>query len=167
MISLRCRTSAEWVQTVLSDFDSFVLDHANCERKASAMAMSFVVRYPDKLDIVEAMVDLAIEELSHFRRMVAVLTERGLVLARDERDSYVRKLQELERPSGSDRLLDRLLIAGVIEARGCERFGLVAKALRADPLRALYQDLATSEARHHELFFQSRQSPCRGAPNYF
>ena len=46
-IDLIYSTPSEWTETALADFDHFLIDHANCERKASALAMSFVVRYPD------------------------------------------------------------------------------------------------------------------------
>ena len=48
--------------------------------------------------------------------------------------------------------MDRLLTASIIEARGAERFGLVAQALPESGLKKFYQSIARSEERHFELF---------------
>ncbi len=78
MLALRSPTPDAWVQAVLADLDTFLLDHAACERKASAMALRFVVRYPDRDAILEPMIQLAREELTHFYRVFKILQDRGL-----------------------------------------------------------------------------------------
>ena len=152
MLNLRSSTSPEWTRVVLSDLDSFLIDHAACERKASASAMSFVVRYPDKKQIVEAMIELAQEELEHFQMLTNVLHQRGLTLGRDTKDPYVNALLKLVRGPSEERLLDRLLTFGIIEGRGCERFMMIADALPVGELRTMYTELVRSEARHHASF---------------
>lgn len=156
MLKLRAPTTAGWVETVMADFDAFLLDHAACERKASATGMSFVVKYPDRTALLEPMIELAREELEHFHRVYRVIARRGLRLGSDYRDEYVNALRAASRTRGDELFLDRLLIAGIVEARGCERFGLVADALAdVDPeLHSLYVELTRSESRHHALFFR-------------
>jgi len=154
MIRLKIKTSREWVETVLADFDSFLLDHAACERKASSMAMSMLAHYPDQKSLVAAMVDLAVEELQHFKQVMQIIQERGLVEAADKKDPYVNQLRNVMRKGREEFFLDRLLVAGVIEARGCERFGLVANALEAGELKSFYEAITRSEDRHHELFIE-------------
>ncbi len=149
---LRVNTSQAWVETVLADFDAFLLDHAACERKASATAMNFVAHYPDRKELVAACIDLAREELEHFYEVYQRIAERGLILAADTKDPYVGRLSREYRKGSDAYFLDRLLVAGVVEARGCERFGLVAAALPAGPMKDFYQDIARSEARHQGLF---------------
>lgn len=145
-------TPPAWLDAVLADFDRFLVDHAACERKASGMAMRLAAHYRDRPRLVDAMVDLACEELDHFRQVYRLARDRGLVLAADEKDAYVNAMNALTR-QGSDRyFLDRLLLAGIVEARGCERFGLVAEALVDDELKTFYQRITRSEARHHQLF---------------
>ena len=75
---LRVDTPHTWVATALSDFDAFLVDHASCERKASAVGMSFVVRYPDRPEIIEPMIQFAREELEHFHAVVRIVQARGL-----------------------------------------------------------------------------------------
>ncbi len=150
-------TPAAWIDAVRSDFDAFLRDHAACERKASATAMTLASHYRDKEALVTAMVDLACEELHHFRKVYACIVARGGRLGEDTKDRYVRELLGLARRDPAVYLLDRLLIAGVIEARGCERFQLLATAL--DPeLAPIYGDFARSEGRHAGLFVRLAQN---------
>jgi len=156
MLDLRFLTPPEWLATVFADFDRFLLDHAACERKAAATGMSFVVRYPDKSALIEPLIEFAREELEHFQIMYRIIHERGLILADDYKDPYVNALRSQVRTGGEGMLLDRLLVAGIVEARGCERLFLVAEALqqRDSPLAGPYLGLARAEARHHGLFFR-------------
>lgn len=149
---LRFKTPAEWTEVVLQDFDTFLLDHAACEKKASSMAMSMVSHYPDKPELIQAMVDLAIEELCHYRDVVKILAQRELQLSADEKDPYVTQFRKAIRQGREEYLLDRLLIAAIVEARGHERFGLVADALPEGPLKRFYQAITSSESRHYQLF---------------
>jgi tRNA-(ms[2]io[6]A)-hydroxylase len=152
MLRLRIPTPPAWTRHVLANFDEFLRDHANCERKASATAMAFVVHYPDRAEIIPAMVELAREELDHFRQVYERMVERGLSLARDTKDPYVARLNAALRSGRDVYLLDRLLVSGIVEARGCERLGLVAEALEPGPLKDFYAELTRAEARHHGLF---------------
>jgi len=151
---LRYATPADWTAAVLADFDSFLQDHAAAEKKASGMAMSMVSHYPDRFDLVAAMADLAIEELTHYREVVKWLHKRGLSTAADRKDPYVLGFRESLRQGSDTYLLDRLLIASIIEARGAERFALVAAALEESALKQFYQSIARSEERHYILFLE-------------
>ena len=155
-MDLRFATPPEWLDAVFADFDAFLLDHAACERKAAATGMSFVVRYPDKTALIEPLIEFAREELEHFQIMFRIVNERGLILADDYKDAYVNALRSQVRNGGDGMLLDKLLVAGIVEARGCERLFMVAEALRLkdSPLAEPYLDLARAEARHHGLFFR-------------
>jgi len=155
MLDLRTPTSPEWLEVVLANFGEFLVDHAACERKASATGMSFVVRYPDRPELLEPMIEFAREELEHFHRVFRVIAARGLRLGADYKDEYVNALRARVRRGGVEGLVDSLLVAGVVEARGCERLKLVADALPPeDPLKEMYLDLTRAEARHHALFFR-------------
>lgn len=155
MLDLRVATPPAWLEVVLDDFNAFLLDHAACERKASATGMSFVVRYPDREALLEPLIEFAREELEHFHRVFRVIAARGLTLQPDYKDEYVNQLLKRVRTSGGDAVLvDRLLVAGIVEARGCERLRLVASADLAPELKELYDDLGRAEARHHALFFR-------------
>lgn len=149
---LRVATSPGWVEAVLADFDAFLLDHAANERKASSAALAMVAHYPDRAELVERCIALAIEELTHFQAVHARIAERGLALAPDTRSEYLRRLTRQYREGSEAYFLDRLLTSGIVEARGCERFGLLAAALPAGPMKDFYREIARSEVRHQELY---------------
>jgi tRNA-(ms[2]io[6]A)-hydroxylase len=51
-----------------------------------------------------------------------------------------------------ERRLDRLLVAGIIEARSHERLLLLASGLTDQALKDFYEELAVSEGGHTTLF---------------
>jgi len=150
-------TPGAWTETVLDDFDRFLQDHAAAEKKASGMAISMLSHYPDRVELVAAMADLAVEELTHYREVVKWLHKRGVLTAADEKDPYVVEFRKAIRRGREAYLLDRLLTASIIEARGAERFGLIAEALEPGGLKKFYQSIARSEERHYELFLDLAQ----------
>ncbi len=154
MSILQCPSPAGWLEAVLEDFDSFLQDHASAEKKASGMAMNMISHYPDRTRLVEVMTDLAIEELNHYREVVRLLHQRSLHPAADGKDPYVTRFRKSIRKGSDAYFLDQLLIAGIIEARGAERFGLIAEALPAGKLKTFYRAITRSERRHYETFFE-------------
>ena len=161
-LELATATHPDWVRTVLSNFPAFLQDHADCERKASAMAMSFVAKYPDRIEIIAELIETAIEELEHFQQVYAHMARRGLRLAKEmSEDPYIKALLELCRTDPVNRFLDRLLLASIIECRGAERFRLVWETLEQDAeLKEFYHQLWVSEAKHGNSFVKM-------ALNYF
>ncbi len=154
MIALQAPSSPAWLSAVLADFDAFLLDHAAAERKASAVALSLITHYPDRRELVAAMMDLAREELEHFYQVYRRVEERGLILGPDGKDPYVGAMRAEIRGGRDEYFLDRLLVSGIVEARGCERFGMIARALTDPSLRSFYCEIAASEARHDTLFVE-------------
>lgn len=152
MIELMYSTPAAWAEVVVNAMDDFLPDHAAAEKKASGMAMGMVSHYPDRQQLVMSMIDLAIEELSHYRAVVKIMNERGLCLLPDEKDPYVNQLREAIRNGKDPYFMDRLLVAGIVEARGAERFGMVAEALPAGKLQRFYRAITKSEQGHEDLF---------------
>jgi tRNA 2-(methylsulfanyl)-N6-isopentenyladenosine37 hydroxylase len=157
---LKHSSSQSWLKTVLGDFDQFLVDHASCEKKASGMAISMISHYPDKPILVKAMLDLAIEELSHFRDVMDILIARGLESGADQKDYYVNQLHKAMGQGSEAYLLDRLLIASIVEARGAERFGMIANALSDGRLKTFYSSIAESENQHYKLFLSLAEQHC-------
>ena len=145
-----------WLDAVLSNFDAFLQDHADCERKASAMAMSFVAKYPDRKAIIPELIETAVEELEHFQQVYEIMEARGIPLpAGMEKDPYITALLQHKTSDRSRLFLDRLLIASIAETRGAERFRMIADALTEQEDEALarfYKTLWTSEAKHGHIF---------------
>lgn len=160
-IDLEVESSKDWIETVMGDFDEFLKDHANCERKASAMAMSFVAKYPNRIEIIPELIDTAVEELEHFRSVYQIMERRGIELTHEiGKDVYVSELLKNCRDGREERFLDRLLLASLVETRGAERFRMVYEALEDPEIKRFYQELWASEAKHGEVFVKM-------ALNYF
>ena len=160
-LDLAVPSKPEWLQAVLNDFDSFLQDHADCERKASAMAMSFVAKYPDRVAIIPELIETAVEELEHFQQVYLLMQQKGVQLAPSMgEDKYVKRLIKQCHSGRNERFMDRLLIASVLETRGAERFKLIADALEDEDLQKFYKMLWISEAKHGHIFVKM-------AMNYF
>jgi len=152
-LDLASDSKREWLDAVMNDFDSFLQDHADCERKASAMAMSFVAKYPDRKEIIPELIETGIEELEHFQQVYELMSARGISLNHSiGEDLYVKGLITKCHSGRQERFRDRLLIASVVETRGAERFRLVAEALEEPELQKFYKTLWTSEAKHGHIF---------------
>ena len=151
-IALASSTPHDWVSVILDNFDEFLADHANCERKASALAMSLISRYPDRHEIIPTLIGVAREELEHFDDVYTLMRTRAVELVPDIKDPYVEKLYAHVRHGRETRFLDRLLISSVIECRGAERFGIIARALDDEQLRDFYDQLWKAETKHGHQF---------------
>jgi tRNA-(ms[2]io[6]A)-hydroxylase len=154
-------SKSEWLNAVLADFNSFLKDHADCERKASGMAMSLVAKYPNREEILQDLIHTGIEELEHFRLVYKIMQQRGISLnQRMTKDLYVDSLLKHVRNGKNEGLLDRLVIGAIVENRGFERFKLIADNVADEDLARFYHMIYTSEAKHGDMFL-------RLAKNYF
>lgn len=154
VITLTQATDPAWLSLALEHFDEVLIDHAHCEKKAAANALSLLQAYPEVPGLPAQMARLAREESAHLARVLQIMEERGLILGRDGGDPYAQGLQKLMRNGQKDRQLDRFLVAGIIEARSAERLGLLAKGLTDPALKRFYTELETSEDGHNKLFLR-------------
>jgi tRNA-(ms[2]io[6]A)-hydroxylase len=145
------RTPREWIAAALSDLDALIQDHAHCEKKAAASALSLIAAYPGHDELVRRLSALAVEEMQHFRMVHERLLARGRSLGGDRGDPYAQALLRLARPDRG-RLTDRLLLLGLIESRSCERLGLLGENVEDVELARFYAQLADAESRHGEMF---------------
>ena len=151
----------EWIDAVLNDFDSFLKDHADCERKASGMAMSLVAKYPDRKEILQDLIHTGIEELEHFKLVYKIMENRGIGLNHKmTKDLYVDALLKNINGDKIKGLRDRLLIAAIVENRGFERFKMISDHIQDAELAKFYEMIYISEAKHGDMFL-------RLAENYF
>ena len=156
MLGLKLPTDPRWVNIVEKNIHEILTDHAFCEQKAASTAISLMIRYPEESELVEAMILLAQEELSHFEMVHQKILNRGWVLGRERKDHYVRDLQQFFPKGGSrtDQLVHQLLYAAMIEARSCERFRLLSESIDDKDLQKFYKKLMISEAHHYTLFLK-------------
>lgn len=151
-MKLKVATGPEWLPHALAHFDEVLVDHAHCEKKAAANALSLLQAYPTVPGLPALMARLAREEAAHLARVLQLMEARGLTLGRDGGDPYAQRLQKLLRHGAGERRLDRLLVAGIIEARSHERLELLGGGLEDPALQRFYAELSKSEDGHTRLF---------------
>ena len=156
MLGLQLPTDPRWVNIVEKNIEEILVDHAYCEQKAASTAISLIIGFPEKTELVQAMIDLVAEEMSHFKMVHDLLIERGFTLGRERKDEYVNRLMQFFPKGGSreDHLVHKLLYAALIEARSCERFRLLSEKLEDKQLARFYKKLMISEANHYTMFLQ-------------
>ncbi|SDS30976.1 tRNA-(ms[2]io[6]A)-hydroxylase [Christiangramia echinicola] len=156
MLGLKLPTDPRWADIAGKNIEDILVDHAYCEQKAASTAISLIVTYPEYSELVTAMTALAREEMGHFKMVHDRILNMGFKMGWDRKDEYVIKLREFFPKGGSraTQLIHRLLIAGLIEARSCERFRLLSEELEDKELAKFYRDLMVSEANHYTMFLK-------------
>ena len=155
MLKLKLPTDPRWVNIAEKNLNEILTDHAYCEQKAASSAISFIVQYPEHEDLVEAMAELAQEEMEHFQRVHAQIKKRGLQLGRERKDDYVLQLRKFFKGgSRLHQLVDNLMLAAMIEARSCERFRVLSEGIQDQELSEFYYELMKSEATHYTMFLK-------------
>ncbi len=154
MLGLKLPTDPRWVNLAEMTLEEILTDHAYCEQKAATSCITLIQSFPDKVEMVESLAPIVTEEWGHFRLVLAELKKRQLQLGRQRKDEYVNALMAFEKKGGSreDRLIERLLVCALIEARSCERFRLLSLHLNDDHLKEFYHGFMVSEAGHYRLF---------------
>ena len=152
-LPLLCETPRSWAELAAANLPVFLADHAVCEQQAALSALSLIAHYPADEDLVERMTSLAMEEVSHLRRVAALLRSRGIPPARRRANPYVRGLKSRMTTEREPQLkTDRLLVGALIEARSCERFTRLLEAIDDRELVDLLYDLGPAEKRHWQVF---------------
>ena len=154
VLNLKSPSATRWLAQVDGNLNTILIDHAHCEKKAAGTAMNLIFAYVEHVELCRELADIVNEELEHFRMVLDLLARRGIKFRRLPPSNYGRQLNELVRKQEPQKAIDRLLVAGLIEARSCERFSLLRDhVLDRDPeLSNFYGSLFESEARHHSTY---------------
>ncbi len=154
MLGLKLPTDPRWVNIVEKNLEEILTDHAWCEQKAASNAITIITYNPELTDLVEDLLELVKEELSHFEQVFNIIKERGYTLGRERKDSYVNELYQFMQKGGSRNasFVDRMLFSAMIEARSCERFKVLSENIEDVELAKFYYDLMASEASHYTTF---------------
>ena len=154
MLGLQLPTDPRWVNLAEMDLEEILTDHAYCEQKAATSCISLIQQYPERKELVQELAPIVTEEWGHFRMVLKELDKRDLQLGQQRKDEYVNALLKFQKKGGSreDRLLEKLLVCALIEARSCERFRLLSLHISDDYLKEFYHKFMVSEAGHYRLF---------------
>lgn len=154
MLGLKFETATSWAEIAKDDLQQILTDHAYAEQKASSNAIGIILNYSEDTKLVKEMITISIEELQHFKMVHDLMTKRGMVLGRARRNDYAQYIHNFfkKTPNRTDALIQRLLVAALIEARSCERFKVFSENLEDTELANFYKDLMISEANHYTTF---------------
>ena len=153
LAGLKLPTDPRWVNLAEKNIEEILTDHAYCEQKAATTCISIIQMFPEYTEIVNALMPIVTEEWGHFRMVVDQLQKRNMHLGFQRKDEYVNKLMAfvIKGNSREHQLMERLLVAALIEARSCERFRLLSTEISDDELKGFYKKLMVSEAGHIRL----------------
>lgn len=154
MLGLKLATDPVWVNIAEKTIDEILTDHAYCEQKAASTCISLIVQFQDRTELVDELTPIVAEEWGHFRKVLKEMKNRGYTLGRNRSDDYVKELMKFQKKGGKeeDRLLDKLLVSAMIEARSCERFRLLSLHIQEEDLKKFYHEFMVSEAGHYRTF---------------
>ena len=154
MLGLKLATDPYWVNIAEKSINEILTDHAYCEQKAASTCISLIIQFPHRQELVEEVTPIVAEEWGHFRKVLKEIKSRGYLFGRNRIDNYVTQLMKFQRTGGNeeDRLIDKLLISAMIEARSCERFRLLSIHIADDALKQFYHEFMISEAGHYRTF---------------
>lgn len=152
MLNLASPTADRWLAQVRAHLPEILIDHAHCEKKAAGAAMNLLFAYVDRVEFCRELAEIVREELAHFELVLDLLARRGIPFRKLPPSAYGRKLNDLVRKTEPHKAVDRLLVAGLIEARSCERFDLLRRHVADAELAEFYDSLFECEARHHSTY---------------
>jgi tRNA-(ms[2]io[6]A)-hydroxylase len=154
MLGLQFETETSWAEIAKDNLQQILTDHAFLEQKAASNAVSIIINYSEETELVKEMSNIAIEEMQHFKMVHLLMVKRGMVLGREQKNDYAIKLQKFfnKTKDRTNALVQRLLVAALIEARSCERFKVFSENMEDKELAKFYKNLMISEANHYTTF---------------
>ena len=143
-----------WLPKVLANLDGVLLDHCHLERKAAASALN-LIKYPELADRARELNAIAQEELEHFNLLLDLLERRDVPFGVPHASPWITGLMRFIRKGRREQVIDHLIAASLIEGRSCEKFQILAEALRdSEPeISKMYADLVQSEGNHYAEFW--------------
>lgn len=152
-LELKYITPIEWAKQAVLDIDSFLQDHADAERKVANMCLSLIAKYPDRVKIIDELIQISVEELLHFKQVYSLIRYRGNELnGVFQKDPYIKGLMSIVRSDREELFMDRLIIASVAELRGSERFKLISEVVDDPKIAKFYKNLHLQELEHIDSF---------------
>ena len=156
MLGLQFETETSWADIAKVNLEQILTDHAFLEQKAASNAVSIIINYSEETELVKEMSNIAIEEMQHFKMVHLLMVKRGMVLGREQKNDYAIRLQKFfnKTKDRTNALVQRLLVAALIEARSCERFKVFSENMEDEELSKFYKNLMISEANHYTTFLK-------------
>ena len=154
-LKLKYTTPIEWAHQAVKDIDSFLQDHADAERKVANMCLSLIAKYPNRIEIIDELIQISVEELLHFKQVYELIRYRGHQLnGVFQKDPYIKGVMSIVRSGSEELFMDRLIIASIAELRGSERFKLIGEVVDDPKISKFYTNLYVQELEHINSFIK-------------
>ena len=154
-LKLKYITPIEWAHQAVKDIDSFLQDHADAERKVANMCLSLIAKYPNRIEIIDELIQISVEELLHFKQVYELIRYRGHQLnGVFQKDPYIKGVMSIVRSGSEELFMDRLIIASIAELRGSERFKLIGEVVDDPKISKFYTNLYVQELEHINSFIK-------------
>ena len=154
-LKLKYTTPIEWAHKAVKDIDSFLQDHADAERKVANMCLSLIAKYPNRIEIIDELIQISVEELLHFKQVYELIRYRGHQLnGVFQKDPYIKGVMSIVRSGSEELFMDRLIIASIAELRGSERFKLIGEVVDDPKISKFYTNLYVQELEHINSFIK-------------
>ncbi len=150
-IQLQVPTPKAWLAKAANSLQELLSDHAECEKKAAITAINFTRYFHEHRDVLDSLALIAREEMRHFDRVLFWLDSYSLSYTPTEACRYAKSLHQYVKQHRDAQIVDKLLVAAVIEARSCERFALLVPWLDSK-LGGFYSKLYEAEKRHAQVY---------------
>ena len=153
MLLFREKIPADWLPKVQANLNAVLVDHAHLERKAATTAIN-LEKYKQLFGCVHELNAIAIEELQHFELVLKLLKRRGVPFGQPIRSPWISGMMSTLRTGVEQQVIDHLVICSLIEGRSCEKFQVLAEALRPQEpeLAEFYGSLVESEGNHYATY---------------
>jgi tRNA-(ms[2]io[6]A)-hydroxylase len=153
MLLFREKIPEGWLGKVLADLPAVLVDHAHLERKAATSAIN-LEKYHPLFPRVHDLNAIAIEELQHFELVLQLLKKRGIPFSQPFPSPWIAGLMRSVRSGQRNQVIDHLVCCSLIEGRSCEKFQVLATALKEidSELAAFYASLVESEGNHYATY---------------
>jgi tRNA-(ms[2]io[6]A)-hydroxylase len=153
MLLFRQKIPADWLPKVMANLPEVLVDHAHLERKAATSALN-LEKFHDLFSRVDELNSIAIEELQHFQLVLGLLKRRGIPFGQPYPSKWIGGLMRAIRNGERFQVIDHLICCSLIEGRSCEKFQILAAALKeSEPeLANFYAGLVESEGNHYATY---------------
>ena len=123
------------------------------KKKAAQMALSLSNSFHRYPKVLTKLSKISREELVHYEQVLKMHQTLGIEYRPKPAGRYAKTLWKAIDQTNQYRLLDKLMIAAIIEARSCERFACLVPVL-SPPLSDYYDRLYQAEKRHALIYLE-------------
>lgn len=149
---LHIPTPARWALQLESHLDKILLDHTHWEKESARMCLNLLLAYCDNEELSKAMSSMINDKLNRFQTNRELLKTLGIKFQRIQPTGYNRRLKELIINKEPQRVVDRLLVTALADARSNERFSVIANSCEDPKVAKYYKSLVDQDRENYVTY---------------